>query len=135
MRKIKNELNLWGNNSISSFKSNILDETENRILLLVFFINLIIISPRFIDGLPLGIDSTSHLCKILFMYKSFYNFGHIPNWNPDWYCGTPFLLLYPPLSYFMVFFLSLITQNPILSYKIIDAFFYLIASFSLYFLA
>ena len=135
MRKIKNELNLWGNNSISSFKSNILDETENRMLLLVFFINLIIISPRFIDGLPLGIDSTSHLCKILFMYKSFYNFGHIPNWNPDWYCGTPFLLLYPPLSYFMVFFLSLITQNPILSYKIIDAFFYLIAPFSLYFLA
>ncbi|MCW4032172.1 MAG: 6-pyruvoyl-tetrahydropterin synthase-related protein, partial [Candidatus Bathyarchaeota archaeon] len=69
------------------------------------------------------------------MYNSYLEHGCIPSWNPDWYCGTPFLLFYPPLSYWIVFLLSLLGLGPILSYKIIDAFFYFIMPFIIYFLA
>ncbi len=93
------------------------------------------IIPRLAPGIPLGIDATSHLSKILFMYRSHMELGYIPNWNPDWYGGTPFLLFYPPLGYFLVLFFSLIIHNPILSYKIIDAFFYMIMPFTVYYLA
>ncbi len=69
------------------------------------------------------------------MYNSYLEHGYIPSWNPDWYCGTPFLLFYPPLSYWIVFLLSLLGLGPILSYKIIDAFFYFVMPFIIYFLA
>jgi hypothetical protein len=125
----------WRGRSISNLISRILEKSENRILLFATLVNILIIAPRFLPGIPLGIDATSHLSKILLMYNSYLNHGHIPSWNPDWYCGTPFLLFYPPLSYWIVFLLSLLGLGPILSYKIIDAFFYFIMPFIIYFLA
>jgi hypothetical protein len=125
----------WRGRSISSLISRILEKSENRILLFVALLNILILAPRFLPGIPLGIDATSHLSKILLMYNSYLNHGYIPSWNPDWYCGTPFLLFYPPLSYWIVFSLSFLGLGPILSYKIIDAFFYFVMPFIVYFLA
>ncbi len=129
------KFNYRGSNSIFPLKSDIFNKAENKLLLLIVFLNIFIIIPRIYDGIPSGIDTSSHLSKILFIYKSFSTLDRIPYWNPDWYCGTPFLLFYPPLSYFLVFFLSLGIQDPIISYKIIDSFFYIVAPFSIYYLA
>ncbi|HYB92558.1 MAG TPA: 6-pyruvoyl-tetrahydropterin synthase-related protein [archaeon] len=83
----------------------------------------------------MGADSTSHLPKILFLYNSFKTAGKFPLWYPDWYGGTPFLLFYSPLSYLMVFAVSITGVDPVLAYKLVDSFFYLLAPFTIYFLA
>jgi hypothetical protein len=86
------------------------------------------------DGLPLGIDSPSHLFKILYSHKVFNDTGHFPTWCSDWYGGTPFLHFYPPLSYLLTFFLSLSSMGPLIAYKIVDVLFYIITPFTIFFL-
>lgn len=97
-----------------------------------FIVSLIFLIPRIGPGLPMGVDSTSHLYKVIFIFKSYKEHGYIPFWTPDWYGGTPLLLLYPPLSYYISFILSLGGIDPVSSYKIVEAFFYIIAPYSLY---
>lgn len=80
----------------------------------------------------MGVDSTSHLYKVIFILKSYREYGYVPFWTPDWYGGTPLLLLYPPLSYYICFLFSLLGLDPISSYKIVEAFFYVVAPYSLY---
>ncbi|MEM2122383.1 MAG: 6-pyruvoyl-tetrahydropterin synthase-related protein [Candidatus Bathyarchaeia archaeon] len=83
----------------------------------------------------MGVDSTSHLYKVIFMVKSFRENGYIPFWTPDWYGGTPLLLLYPPLTYYLCFILSLGGLDPVSSYKIVEAIFYIMAPYSIYILS
>jgi hypothetical protein len=82
----------------------------------------------------MGVDSTSHLYKVIFMVKSFREHGYVPFWTPDWYGGTPLLLLYPPLTYYICFILSLGGLDPVSSYKVVEAIFYLMAPYSIYIL-
>jgi uncharacterized membrane protein len=68
------------------------------------------------------------------MFKGYDKLGYIPSWFPDWYCGTPFLLLYSPLSYFLTFSIANIGKDAISAYKFIDTIFFLITPIAVYFL-
>ncbi|MCK5626936.1 hypothetical protein KAI23_03090 [Candidatus Bathyarchaeota archaeon] len=44
-------------------------------LLIAFIIGILIVIPRLLPGIPQGVDSTSHLSKILFMFKGYEKLG------------------------------------------------------------
>jgi len=90
--------------------------------------------PRFGAGIPMSVDTTSHLYKILFL-QHWWKQGVFPFWSPDWYAGSPALLLYPPLSYYVTAGVSILGLAPLLSYKLVDALFYCLAPVAVYFLA
>jgi len=98
-------------------------------------LNLLIIYYRVIDGVPMGEDSSSHLYKILYAYKNIKENGTIPAWSDLWYGGHPFLLFYPPLSYWLVLALALLGLDPLVSYKLLDALSFIVAPIAVYFLA
>lgn len=85
-----------------------------------------------LPGIPMGVDSSSHIYKVMFILKSLKEYGYIPFWTSDWYGGTPLLFLYPPLSYIICSSISLTGLNPISSYKLVEIVFYLLAPFSIY---
>lgn len=89
---------------------------------------------RLVAGIPMSIDTTSHLYRVLFL-QEWIKQGVAPFWSPDWYAGSPALLLYPPLGYYMAIGLSLVGLDPLFSYKIVDAAFYWVAPLAAYFLA
>lgn len=103
-------------------------------LLIAFIIGILIVIPRLLPGIPQGVDSASHLSKILFMFKWHDRLGYIPSWFPDWYCGTPFLLLYSPLSYFLTFAIAIIGKDAVSAYKFIDTIFFLVTPITVYLL-
>ncbi|WP_455278441.1 6-pyruvoyl-tetrahydropterin synthase-related protein [[Eubacterium] cellulosolvens] len=107
---------------------------DNTPLLIAFIIGIFLIVPRLLPGIPQGVDSASHLSKILFMVKWYDRLGYIPSWFPDWYCGTPFLLLYSPLSYFLTFSLANIGKDVINTYKFVDASFFILTPIAVYLL-
>jgi len=98
-------------------------------------VSLFIAYPRLSDGVPMGVDSSSHVFQVMYLYESFKMTGKLPLWCSYWYCGFPFLLFYPPLSYLLALALSLTGVQPTLSYKIVEVFFYVAAPFAVYFLA
>jgi len=98
-------------------------------------VNLAMATIRFLDGLPLGVDSTSHLFRIMFMSKSYQENGYIPQWNPDWYGGATLFLLYPPLGYYFAFAISLVDLGPVLAYKLVDSTFLILGPLAVYYLA
>ena len=98
-------------------------------------IGLITCAPLFAEGLPMGADSMSHLFKILYPYKTLKTQGGFPAWSSDWYGGTPFLHFYPPVSYLLASFVALLGVGPVLAYKSVNAFFYIVAPFSVYYLS
>lgn len=97
-------------------------------------ISVSITLPRFGAGIPMSVDTTSHLYKILFL-QNWWKQGVFPFWSPDWYAGSPALLLYPPLSYYIPAWFSMLGVDPLLCYKLVDAVFYLLAPVAVYFLA
>jgi hypothetical protein len=82
----------------------------------------------------MSVDTTSHLYRILF-YNHWMKDGLFPFWSADWYAGSPAILLYPPLGYYLVLGLAALGVDPVVAYKIIDAFFYWISPIAIYFLA
>ncbi len=90
--------------------------------------------PRFLPGIPLSVDTTSHLYKILFL-QYWWKQGITPFWSTDWYAGSPALLLYPPLSYYITAGLAVLGLDPLLAYKLVDALFYSLTPLAVYFLA
>jgi hypothetical protein len=109
---------------------------RNSIYLLIgaILISIAVTIPRFGDGIPMGVDTTSHLYKILFL-QYWWRQGVFPFWSPDWYAGSPALLLYPPLGYYITAGVSLLGLDPLLSYKLVDAVGYWLAPVGVYFLA
>ena len=111
---------------------------KDKQLIFAFFclaiINLIIVYPRLLSGIPMGEDSNSHIFQVLYLHEG-HKEGVMPLWSSYWYCGFPFLLFYPPLSYLSIFSLSLIGMSPVFAYKLVEAFFYVLAPFTVYFLA
>jgi hypothetical protein len=105
------------------------------LLVLTCAFNLVMVSVRLLNGLPLAVDSTSHLFRVMLMTKSYQERGYLPQWNPYWYGGTTFTLLYPPLSYILTLIPSLLGLGPVLSYKLIDATFYLLGPLAVYHLS
>ncbi|MGQ9542719.1 MAG: 6-pyruvoyl-tetrahydropterin synthase-related protein [Candidatus Bathyarchaeia archaeon] len=97
-------------------------------------IGAVTVIPRFAPGIPQGVDSTSHLSKILFIINSYSSLHYIPSWYPDWYGGAPFLLLYSPLSYILTFAVALSGIDGVSAYKIVDATFYVATPIAVYIL-
>src|SRR4030042_2887127 len=97
-------------------------DKKNWLLVLgtVIFSLVVAVFSRFQDGIPTGIDSTSHLFKILFAYKTISVYGYFPSWCSDWYGGTPFLLFYPPLAYAITVLTSFPLRDPLLAYQVVD---------------
>ena len=91
--------------------------------------------PRALPGVPMGVDSSSHLYKIMFMHDSYRLHGFISDWSPGWYGGFSPFQLYPPLSYYIVFYLALAGLGPIAAYKLVELLFYIAAPITVYFLA
>ena len=98
-------------------------------------IGFITSAPLFAEGLPMGVDSMSHLFKILYPYKTLRTQGVFPAWSSDWYGGTPFLHFYPPMSYLLTFFVAVLGVGPVLAYKSVNVFFYIVTPFSVYYLS
>jgi len=81
----------------------------------------------------MSIDTTSHLYRVLFLHQ-WLDQGVFPFWSPDWYAGSPAILLYPPLSYYLAIGVSTTGLDPLLSYKLVDAVFYWLAPITVFFL-
>jgi len=81
-------------------------------------------------GIPGGVDTNSHLFKVLYLSK----FGLLNPWCHEWYAGYPFLLYYPPVSYYLAASLS-IAPSALLSFKILSIIFFSITPLSAYYLA
>ncbi len=109
---------------------------SNSLILLIasILISVTITVPRFGPGIPMSVDTTSHLYRVLF-YDYWLHRGVFPFWSPDWYGGAPAILLYPPLGYFFVIGVSMLGFDPVLSYKLVDAIFYWIAPVTIYYLS
>ncbi len=107
----------------------------NKNLFLIFIISFSLVSPFLINNtIPNSDDFSSHYFKTEYMKMSFDKYGKIPEWNELWYGGSPLLLFYPPLSYYVVFLFSFLM--PVLSaYHFITCLFYALGSVSIYFLA
>ncbi|MFC1961562.1 6-pyruvoyl-tetrahydropterin synthase-related protein [Chloroflexota bacterium] len=103
-------------------------------LLIIEFLVLFLISPLLQDGLPQGIDTPFHLFSSWFLTKSL-EAGTIPDINPYWYGGQPFLKYYPPLAYYSIHFLTQILGDVTLSYKILTVFFFLLTPLTIYILS
>jgi hypothetical protein len=112
----------------------LLDRNSIYLMIGATLVSIAVTLPRFAPGIPMSVDTTSHLYKILFL-QYWWKRGVSPLWSPDWYAGSPALLLYPPLSYYMTASLSLLGLDPLLSYKLVDAVAYWLAPVSVYFLA
>jgi len=100
-------------------------------LLIIELFALFLIFPLLRSGLPPGIDTPSHLFSSWFLTKSL-EVGTIPDINPYWYSGQPFLKYYPPLAYYGVSFLALILGDVTLTYKILIVFFFLLTPLTIY---
>ena len=81
----------------------------------------------------MGVDTTSHLYKILFL-QYWWKKGVNPFWSADWYAGSPALLLYPPLGYYLTAAIAMLGVDPLLAYKLVDAFFYWTAPVTIFLL-
>lgn len=103
-------------------------------LIFSIVISVLTVLSRFSPGIPEGVDSTSHLSKILFIVDSYKSLHYVPSWYPDWYGGSPFLLLYSPLSYILTFSVALTGIDGVLAYKIVDAAFYVVTPITIYIL-
>ncbi len=107
---------------------------DSAYLLTAIVASIVISIPRLAPGIPEGVDSTSHLSKILFMSQWCTKLGYIPSWYPDWYGGSPFLLLYSPLSYFLTFAVTYAGIDAVAAYKLVDSTFFVLAPLSVYLL-
>ncbi|KYH38668.1 MAG: hypothetical protein AYL30_003560 [Candidatus Hecatellales archaeon B24] len=95
-----------------------------------FLINLltaVYAAQLFSAGYPLGMDSFSHLPKLLYVAENGWS-----SWFFDWYAGMPFFLFYPPLAYMIAYLPTLLGLNPMLSYKLTEVLFILITPAVLY---
>ncbi len=79
---------------------------------------------------PSGFDSVMHLSKIS-IFSNY--FPTVPRWFPWWYCGTPSLRFYPPLSYLFATSLGgLFHLSALDAYKFTDFFAFFLAGLFMY---
>ncbi|MEM3072018.1 MAG: 6-pyruvoyl-tetrahydropterin synthase-related protein [Candidatus Bathyarchaeia archaeon] len=98
-------------------------------------LNLSMAASRLLPGIPMAVDSASHLYKLLFMYDNLLTHGYIPSWSPEWYGGIYLFKLYPPLSYQIALSAALAGLGPIASYKVVEVVFYSLTPCAVYLLS
>lgn len=88
-------------------------------------------TPFFSSSLvPPGFDSVMHLSKIRIFSRFF---PYVPRWFPWWYCGTPSLRFYPPLSYLTANLIGWLFQMSALeAYQYTDLFSFYLAGLFMY---
>lgn len=111
----------------------LLDQKAAYLLASAVIVSIAITIPRLGNGIPMSVDTTSHLYRILFLHHWLQQ-GIFPFWSPDWYAGSPAILLYPPLGYYMTLGFAMIGIDPVLAYKLVDVVFYWFAPVMIYFL-
>jgi len=111
----------------------LLDQKAAYLLASAVIVSIAVTIPRLGDGIPMSVDTTSHLYRILFLHH-WLEQGVFPFWSPDWYAGSPAILLYPPLGYYMTLGLAMIGIGPVMAYKVVDVAFYWIAPIMIYLL-
>jgi hypothetical protein len=111
-----------------------LNRVSSFLLVSASVLAIVVTIPRLVPGIPMGIDTTSHLYKILFL-QYWWKRGVNPFWSADWYAGSPALLLYPPLGYYLTACIAMLGLDPLLAYKLVDAFFYCVAPVAIFFLS
>ena len=65
-------------------------------------------------------DARAHIFKISMYYR--YLQGNYTDWNMHWYTGMPFDDFYPPLFYLIGILINSVTNNIIVSYKLVFLF-------------
>ena len=111
----------------------IIDKNSSYLLTVAIVGSVSLTLPRLMPGIPMGVDTTSHLYKVLFL-QYWWKQGLNPFWSADWYAGSPALLLYPPLGYYLTAAIAMLGVDPLLAYKLVDAGFYSIAPLAIFFL-
>jgi len=109
------------------------EEAKNLICVLIIFAFALYGSmPLFSNSyVPPGYDSVMHYSKVRVFSQLF---PSIPQWFPWWYCGTPSLRFYPPLSYLSATLTNgLLGTPPLVGYQLTDFFFFFLAGFFIYF--
>jgi len=119
----------WSSTRVES----ILENNSLYLLAASIAISVALTLPRLMPGIPMGVDTTSHLYKILFL-QYWWKQGVNPFWSADWYAGSPALLLYPPLSYYLTAAIAMLGVDPLLAYKLVDSCFYSIAPLAIFLL-
>ena len=69
------------------------------------------------DLYPGATDFLGHMAKIEYIADSLKQ-GVLPSWYPYWYCGTAVTQYYPPLSYYIMAPIFILTNNVMITYKI-----------------
>lgn len=69
------------------------------------------------DLYPMTADAMGHMAKVHFLAESFAR-GEFPTWFPYWYNGSTVAQYYPPLSYWLMAPIYMLTQNAMLTFKI-----------------
>ncbi len=69
------------------------------------------------DSYVLTSDALGHMAKISYLADHIIK-GELPAWFPYWYNGTALTQYYPPLSYWLMTPIYLLTENVTLSFKI-----------------
>jgi len=106
------------------------EEGHKKLIVAIFAVNLaaaVFATQIFASGFPVGMDSFSHLPKVLFLGK----YG-IASWHFDWYAGYPLFIFYPPLSYLLAYFPTLGGADPLVSYKVVEIFFLMLTPYAFY---
>jgi len=106
------------------------EEGHKKLIVTIFAVNLaaaVFATQIFTSGFPIGMDSFSHLPKVLFLDK----YG-IASWHFEWYAGYPLFIFYPPLSYLLAHFPTLGGSDPLLSYKGVEIFFLMLTPYVFY---
>ena len=122
------DLKLTLKSALVSLRGNIICYTI--IYAVALYASVPLFSP---SSVPPGYDSVMHLSKIRIFSRFF---PSAPRWFPWWYCGTPSLRFYPPLSYFVALSISWLLKIPALeAYQFTDFFsFYLAGLFTYHFM-
>ncbi len=81
----------------------------------------------FSSNLPFGMDSFSHLPKVLYLAKHGFSL-----WFFDWYCGCPLFIFYSPLAYLLGFLPTSLGIDAFFSYKFVELVFLLITPLVFY---
>lgn len=84
------------------------------------------------DSYPYTTDGLGHLTRIKYMADCFKDWRW-PSWFPYWYNGSTVMQYYPPLSFFLLAMVQMVTDNIMISYKIMVFFSQLVGALGVWY--